>query len=158
MFGYRSFKPSNCILLALIPWCPIIAVPLPENYVICQCFQGVLFRFFFQIARIFLIILRCSWVNLSVNVYVKILLLALIEKFSRTCDFCLILNCWQTSTGSRISSDVKSTWQQPPPPLSGLIIQQRKNIWLERSTFEIHHFFLHAAKATIYGGAQWCFF
>ena len=56
----------------------------------CQCFQGVLFRFFLQISRIFLIILRCSWVNLSENVYVKILLLALIEKFSRTCDFCLI--------------------------------------------------------------------
>ena len=56
----------------------------------CQCFQGVLFRFFFQISRIFLIISRCSWVNLSENVYVKILLLALIEKFSKTCNFCLI--------------------------------------------------------------------
>ena len=55
-----------------------------------QSVQGVLFRFFFQISRIFLIILRCSLGNHSENAYVKFLLLPLIEKFSRTCDFCLI--------------------------------------------------------------------
>ena len=55
-----------------------------------RCFQG-LFRFFFQISRIFLIILRYSFGNLSENVYVKILSLTLTEKFSRTCDFCLII-------------------------------------------------------------------
>ena len=89
--GYRSFKLSNAILLALIPWCPIIAVPLPENCVIFSMFSGVLFQFFFQISQIFLIILRCSWGNLSENVYVKILLLTLTGKFSRTCDYCLII-------------------------------------------------------------------
>ena len=30
----ESFKPSNAILLVLIPWCPKIVVPLPENCVI----------------------------------------------------------------------------------------------------------------------------
>ena len=40
VFGYRSFKQSNGILLALIPWCPIIAVPLPENCVIFSMFSG----------------------------------------------------------------------------------------------------------------------
>ena len=56
-----------------------------------QCFQRVLFRIFFQISRIFQIFLWCSWGNLSENVYVKILLLTLIEKVSRKCDFCLII-------------------------------------------------------------------
>ena len=91
VFGYWSFKLSNAILLALIPWCPIIVVALPKNCVIFSMFSGVLFRFFCQISQIFLLILRCSWGNLSENVYVKILLLAPIEKFSRTCDFCLII-------------------------------------------------------------------
>ena len=92
MFGYRSFKPSNAILIALIPWCQIIVVPLPENWVIFSMFSGgIILIFFFQISRIFLIILRCSRVNLFDNVYVKILLLTLIKIFSRTCDFCLII-------------------------------------------------------------------
>ena len=40
VFGYRSFKPSNAILLTLKPCCPIIAVPLPENCVIFSMFSG----------------------------------------------------------------------------------------------------------------------
>ena len=46
VFGYRSFKPSNAILLALVPWCPIIAVPLPENYVILSMFSGGIISIF----------------------------------------------------------------------------------------------------------------
>ena len=72
VIGYRSFKPSNAILLALIPWCPIIAVRLLENCFIFSMFSGGLISIFFQISRIFLIILRCSWGNISENVYVKI--------------------------------------------------------------------------------------
>ena len=55
-----------------------------------KVFRGYYFDFSFKFHEFFLIIFRCSWVNLSENVYVKILLLTLIEKFSRTCDFCLI--------------------------------------------------------------------
>ena len=44
--GYRSFKPSNAILLALIPWCPINAVPLLENCVIFSLFSGGIFSIF----------------------------------------------------------------------------------------------------------------
>ena len=69
-----------------------------------QCFQRVLFRFFFNISRIFLIILRCSWGNLPENVYVKILLLTLIEKFPRTCDFCLIIADRQVHVGITLST------------------------------------------------------
>ena len=101
VFGNRSFKPSNALLLTLIPWCPIISFPLPENCVIFSMFSGVSFQFFFQVSPIFLMILRCSWGNLSENVYVKILFLTLIEKFSKTCDFCLIIAarpvCWKYS-------------------------------------------------------------
>ena len=87
VFGYRSFKPSKksqmqFYIMCTRPnssGCPIIVVPLPENCVIFSMFSGLLFRFFFQISRIY------------ENVYVKILLLSLFEKFSRTCDFCLMI-------------------------------------------------------------------
>ena len=67
---------------------------MSDNCVISRCFHGVLFQFFFQIFDFFWIILRCSWGNLSENVYVKNVLLTLIDKFSRMCDFCLIIADW----------------------------------------------------------------
>ena len=51
---------------------------------------GYYFDFSFKFYDFF-IILRCSLGNLAENVYVKILLLRLIEKISRKCDFCLII-------------------------------------------------------------------
>ena len=55
VFGYQNFKPSNVILLALIPWCPIIAVPLPEHYVIFSMFSGGLISIFLSNFTTFLI-------------------------------------------------------------------------------------------------------
>ena len=54
-------------------------------------FSGGIISIFFTNFTNFSNNLRCSWGNLSENVYVKILLLTLIEKFSRMCDFCLII-------------------------------------------------------------------
>ena len=53
VFGYRSFEPSNASLLALIPWCPIIAVPLPENCVIFSMFSGGIISIFLSNFTIF---------------------------------------------------------------------------------------------------------
>ena len=39
VFGYRSFKPANTILLTITPLYPIIAVPFPENNLILSMFS-----------------------------------------------------------------------------------------------------------------------
>ena len=59
-FGHRNFKPSNAILLALMHWCPIIAVKFAENYVLFMILSRGLITFFLQFSRIILIHLYCS--------------------------------------------------------------------------------------------------
>ena len=88
-------------------------------------FRGYFFDFFFQISRIFLIILRCSWVKLSENVHFKTFLLTLIEKYSRTCDFCLI-------TAER---PVTSTCSRSHPICGDLAVV----LILERGRLSKHH-------------------
>ena len=46
VFGNRSFKPSNAIILTLIPWCPIVVVLLPKNCVIFSMFSGGIISIF----------------------------------------------------------------------------------------------------------------